>query len=201
MTNLYLITIALKDLARPKKLIAALFLMAIPVGLALLWRIKAGASLHPEDAYNSLAAAIVFGLIMPILCVVFGTGVITQEIEQKTITYLLTRPVRRWNLLLVKYAAAAAATTAVVWLASAALALTVGAPHHLHGLRLGRDMLILPVGALAYTSLFLLLATILNKPLICGMFFVFGFETWVPDLPGDMRKLSIMTYLRVLAPH
>jgi hypothetical protein len=57
------------------------------------------------------------------------------------------------------------------------------------------------VGALAYSSLFLLLATLVSRPLIFGLLFAFGWETWVPNLPGDFGKVSLMAYLRVLAPH
>jgi hypothetical protein len=64
-----------------------------------------------------------------------------------------------------------------------------------------RDILILPVGALAYGSICLLLATLLSRALIVGLFLSFGWESWVPMLPGNFRLVSIMTYLRALAPH
>jgi hypothetical protein len=31
--------------------------------------------------------------------------------------------------------------------------------------------------------------------------FAFGWETWVPSLPGSFARLSIMSHLRALAPH
>ena len=61
--------------------------------------------------------------------------------------------------------------------------------------------MILPVGAFAYGALFLLLATLLNRPLMYGLVFAFGWESWVPNLPGKFGMVSIMTYLRTLAPH
>ncbi|MEP6754448.1 MAG: hypothetical protein ABJA67_03020, partial [Chthonomonadales bacterium] len=64
-----------------------------------------------------------------------------------------------------------------------------------------RDFMILPVGAFAYGALFLLLATLLNRPLMWGLVFAFGWESWVPTMPGNFQRVSLMSYLRALAPH
>jgi ABC-2 type transport system permease protein len=202
MSDLYLFRNALKDLLRARKLGAALLLVALPTVLAALWRASAR-DFQPDVAYNTLEAGLVFGFTLVLLSVVFGTGVIAQEIEQKTIVYLLTRPIPRWRLLLIKFLAAVVTTTVTVWVASVLVALVAYGPKGLDpgASRLGRDLLILPVGALAYTALFLLLATLLNRPLTYGLLFAFGWESWVPNMPGNFQKLSLMAYLRILAPH
>lgn len=200
MSDLYLFRNALKDLTRPKRLITAAILILLPVLIALLWRTSA-ADFKAEAAYNTLSAGLVFGFILVILSVIFSTDIIAQEIEQKTIVYLLTRPVPRWRIILTKFAAAILMTTLTVWVASFLLAFATYGLHGLDESRLGRDLLILPVGALAYGGFFLLLATFLNRPLMYGLLFAFGWESWVPNLPGNFQKMSLMAYLRVLAPH
>jgi hypothetical protein len=40
----------------------------------------------------------------------------------------------------------------------------------------------------------------LARPLIWGLLYLFGIESWASTLPG-IQKLSLMAYLRVLAPH
>ena len=202
MADLYLLVSTFKDLARPRKLAAAGLLAVLPAAIALIMRLKGAAhGFKPDVAYDTLEANLVFGFVLVILAVVFGTGVIAQEVEQKTISYLLTRPEPRWRLVLVKFAAAITAITVTVWLASFLLALTTSGPSGLFHSRLGRDCLILPVGALAYGAIFLLLATILNRPLLIGLIFAFGWESWVPQLPGNFAKVSLISYLRALAPH
>lgn len=202
MSDLYLLRSALKDMIGLKKVVAAAILIALPAAIALIWRAVAHAGkFAPDIAYNTLSSGLVFGFTLVILSVIFGTGVIAQEVEQKTIVYLLTRPVPRWRIALVKFLAAVIATTVTVWVASVLLALTAYGPGDMIHSRLGRDLLIQPVGVLAYTALFLLLATMLNRPLIVGLLFAFLWESWVPNLPGNFQKLSLMAYLRVLAPH
>jgi ABC-type transport system involved in multi-copper enzyme maturation permease subunit len=328
MSDFYLFRSALRDLTRPKRIIVALVLIALPTLLAMLFRFGMSAEEYSGEAvYNTLESGVVFGFLLVILSVVFGTGVLAQEIEQKTIVYLLTRPVPRWRIMLMKFLGAAVSIIVTVWLSSLMLAVVAFGPTgitkestasvvattditdlqglytklkegkdslssylqsqlsnsnflmsqdklpadqlenlrkpltddlnavarseeplydqerfagvnlsektraiivknptgreraHLNRLLLQeaypneiaplqtplklllKDLAILPVGALAYGAVFLLLATLLNRPLMYGLIFAFGWESWVPTMPGNFQKVSLMSYLRVLAPH
>lgn len=202
MSDIYLFRNTLRDLIRPGKLTAAVLL----VGLAVLFGILARANVKPAEfspaeTYNGISARLVFGFILVILSVVFATDLIVQEMEQKTIPYLLTRPIPRWRILLVKFLASVFVTTAIVWIADIGVALSVFGIGQIGHSRLWQDMLILPIGALAYSAVFLLLATIFSKPLLFGLAYAFGWESWTPYLPGDWQKISLMSYLHALAPH
>lgn len=325
MVDLYLLRNALRDLASAKRLVVAAILIMGPAFIALAIRLGMGSQFDGVLTYGTLAALLVFGFVLPILAVVFGTGAVSQELEQRTMVYLLTRPVPRWRILLAKYVAAWIVISATGLLAALALAAvtyqpTPGsgrtalnrrsivnprkflaqlqtpdspvvdyvsqrlsaetleqlsrwdpdtpAPHPLlrmvltdlnkliaadrrlydpadfpeinvpddarqlmaerprgaanarlnrwlleaafpdlirtnrtTGNKLYRDVLVLPVGAAAYGAFFLLLATILPRALITGLLLAFGWESLVPMMPGNFRLLSVMTYLRALAPH
>lgn len=201
-SDLFLLRTALRDVLRPRRLVAALVLVILPALMALVWRsVTPAAQFDPAETYNGLAANLLFGFILPILAVIYGTGVVSQEIEQRTIVYLLTRPVPRWRILLAKFVGSFIAITVTVGLSALLLALVVYGPGKIGASRLGTDLRILPVGALAYGSLFLLLATLVARPLTYGLLFAFGWESWVPRLPGAFSRLSVLSYLRSLAPH
>ncbi len=203
MVDLILFRAALKDLLRRRIAVAAL-LAALPALATLVWRISAQGrrGFSPETAYNVLAGDFIFGFVLVILAVVFGTGIITQETEGRTIVYLLTRPVPRWRILLARYMAACVAVLLTVWVSTGLLAVTAyGGVKALSLERFGRDLTILPVGVVAYVALFLCLATFLRRPLLLGLLFAFGWESWVPNFPGSFQMTSLMAYLRVLAPH
>ncbi|MCS6776067.1 MAG: ABC transporter permease subunit [Chloroherpetonaceae bacterium] len=201
MSDLYIFRNTLRELNRPGRLWVNLLLVLLPAALALAARAAAGSRFRPETVYGNVASSLIFGFLLVILAVVNGTGVLSQEIEQKTITYLLTRPVPRWRLLLLKFLAAFLMVTVTVCASCLLVALTLFGVGRLSGAPIGRDLLILPVGALAYGALFVLMATLLQRPLMYGLLFAFGWESWVPNLPGYFRRVSLMTYLRVLAPH
>lgn len=202
MSDYYLFRTALLDLLRPGKLVAAFIFIALPtlIGLVKKWKMDP-ATYVVASQYGMLTVFFVFGFVLTILSIIFSTGVVAQEVEQKTIVYLLARPVARWRILFLKYVAAVAVISMIGWLALLASALATYGPSKLAESSLGRDLLILPFGVAAYSAIFLLLATLLNRPLIFGLIFAFGWEIMMRVLPGYGQYCSIMTYLRVLAPH
>jgi ABC-2 type transport system permease protein len=201
MTEWLLFRNALRDQFKPARLAGTVLLVALPAALALLWRLMARSRFEPEVAYNTLAALLVFGFALVMLAVIFATNTISQDLEDKTIVYLLTRPVPRWRILLAKFAGSLLVVVLACWLAALALALVAYGPARLAESRLYRDLAIIPIGALAYGGLFLFLSTFTRRPLIYGLIFAFGWESWVPNMPGNFGKISLMSYLRVLAPH
>ncbi len=201
MVELTLIRATLRDLLRPKRLVVAALLILLPAALALLWRRTGGDAFDPEAAYNTLAAVLVFGFILVILSVLFGTGAVSQEIEQRTIVYLLTRPVARARILLARFVGSLLGIVATVWLASLLLAWASYGLGRIGESQLTQDLWVLVVGALAYGSLSLLLGAAVDRSLMYGLLFAFGWESWVPMLPGTFSEFSIMAHLRVLAPH
>jgi ABC-2 type transport system permease protein len=201
MTDLLLMRVALREALRPRRLLIAAILTLLPPAVGLLWRLSAGGSagFDPGDVYDSLEVGLVFSFVLTILSVVYGTGVVAQELEQRTIVYLLTRPLPRWRLLLARFIPSLAVVAGVGVLSTVLLALAVFGPGAFGQAGVGPDLKAVLVGALAYGSVFLLLGAAVPRPLTWGLLLVFGWETWVPKLPGAFAKLSLMTYLRVLA--
>lgn len=204
MTDFWLFRLSLSELWRPRRLLFSAPLILFPALLAFLWRSLAAArsrEFPPEVAYHAMAGALIFGFSLVILAVIFGTGVVAQEVEQRTILYLLTRPMIRVRILAARFLGALLGIVLTTWAATLLLGLATFGPDLFQHAVVRRDLAILPVGALAYGSLFLLLGAAINRSLIGGLFFAFGWESWVPILPGNFQKISIMTWLRTLAPH
>lgn len=200
MTDLLLMRTALRESLRPRRLLIAVLLTLLAPAIGLLWRVLTpAADFDPAEVYDSLVVGMVFSFALTILSVVNGTGVVSQEVEGRTIVYLLTRPLPRWRILLSRFVVSLGVVVAVALLSALLLALAVFGPARLAEAGVATDMRALAVGALAYGSVFLLLGAAVSRPLTWGLLFVFGWETWVPRLPGSFAKLSIMSYLRALA--
>src|SRR5689334_8083095 len=200
MSDLLLIQNALREVLRPRRLLVAVLLTLLPAVLGLASRLLIpAAEFVPADVYDSLEFPLVFSFTLCILSVIYGTGVISQEIEQRTIVYLLTRPHPRWRILLAKFLVALLVVGLVTTLSTVLLALAVYGPARFGAASIGGDLKALLMGTLTYGSLFLLLGAALPRPLMYGLLFVFGWETWVPQLPGQFARVSIMTYLKALS--
>src|SRR5260370_35239347 len=101
MSDIYHFMNSLRDLTRPRKLVAAVLLIGLAAFMAILQRYKLPSGEYdPADVYNQISVWLIFRFMLVILAVVSTTGLIAQEVEQKTISYLLTRPIPRWRILL-----------------------------------------------------------------------------------------------------
>lgn len=202
--DLLIFSLAVRELLHPRRLLLAAPLILMPALMALAWRWLAGRQTEGDPLpgatiYNTLSGGLVFGFVLVLLAVMFGAGAVSGELESGNIVYLLTRPVHRARLLLARFLGHTAGITGTVWLSTLLLALADlgGADWRV----VGRDLWVLALGALAYGGIFLLLSATVSRPLVVGLFLAFGWESWVPVMPGSFGRFSVMTYLRTLAPH
>ena len=144
--------------------------------------------------------------IVPILGVFYGTSLMADEVEDKTITYLFVRPIPRGAVLLGKYLAYLACTVFVV-LPSVMLVYLLIVPlqdsRALGGafIDLLKDLVLLALGLVTYGAVFAFVGAKLKRPLLIGLIFVLGWEQAVLAFPGYMKRFTVMYYLQGLVPH
>ncbi len=141
---------------------------------------------------------------VPILGVFYGTSLMADEIEDKTITYLFTRPIRRGAVLFGKYLAYLACTIFVV-LPSVMLVYLLVVPMRgtLGGsfIDLVKDLVLLALGLAAYGALFAFVGAKFKRPLMIGLIFIFGWEQAALAFPGYLKRFTVAYYLQGLVPH
>jgi len=184
-----------------------------PVILALVARIVQSAGIAPLRVNGvRVDAASMFGMmvwvlflrfIVPVLGVFYGTSLVADEVEDKTITYLFTRPIRRGAVLLGKYLAYLVCTTLVV-LPSVMVVYFLLVPLGeipASFVWLVTDLSLIAAGIAAYGALFALVGAVLKRPLVVGLVFAFGWEQLAMLVPGYLRRFTIAYYLQALVPH
>jgi ABC-type transport system involved in multi-copper enzyme maturation permease subunit len=142
---------------------------------------------------------------VPVLGVFYGTALIADEVEDKTITYLFTRPVSRGAILFGKYLAYLVCTSLVV-LPSVMLVYFLVVP--MLGGSIGAnfpsliaDLGLLGLGLAVYGAVFALVGAGLKHPLLSGLVFVFGWEPVAVVIPGYMKNFTVAYYVQGLVPH
>jgi ABC-type transport system involved in multi-copper enzyme maturation permease subunit len=98
--------------------------VGVPVLIAMVLRLLFEIGVGPIEAGNKvMTGPVIFGLMIwlffvrfsvPVLGVFYGTSLIADEVEDKTITYLFSRPIPRGAVLMGKYFAYLACTIFVV---------------------------------------------------------------------------------------
>ena len=189
-------------------------LLGGPVLLALIVRLLSGRFGLPQINGADLRGDAIFGLmvwllyirfIIPVLGVFYGTSLIADEVDDKTVTYLFTRPIPRSAVLLGKYLAYLASTVLLV-LPSVMLVFFLVVP--IGGGSIGAafpsllvDFGMLTAGLIAYGAVFAFVGARLKRPLVAGLVFAFGWEPAVLLFPGYLKRLTVAYYLQALVTH
>lgn len=188
---------ALRDSLRFRRAFPWLVLALLCAVLAHYWSTLVGGA-APQERYIGVTSMLVFR-ILALSSAIYTTSIVSQEVEGRTIVYLLTRPVPRWQLLLTRLAAS---VLVVALLGSISVVLTsIGAYGLAHNPLLAHDLLAMAFGALGYGSLFLLVSLVVNRAMVYCLLFAFGWEPSIPNLSGDLYRLSIYSYVQGIAQH
>lgn len=203
-----------------RRTIFMLLVVGAPVLIALFLRalVALGAPIFEETRSGvtqqfRMTGPAIFGMFVwvfylrftvPVLGVFYGTSLMADEIEDKTVTYLFTRPIRRGAVLVGKYLAYLGCTVFVV-LPSVMLVYLLIVPMQgsLGGsfLDLLKDLALLALGLAVYGALFAFIGARFKRPLLIGLVFIFGWEQAALLFPGYLKKFTVAYYLQALVPH
>ena len=205
--------LSLGDLLWSKRTVFLALVAGAPVFVALMARLLQGAGIEPLRINSApVGGSGIFGMmiwvfylrfIVPILGVFYGTALIADEVEDRTVTYLFTRPIRRGAVLVGKYLAYLVCTSLIV-LPSVMLVFFLVIPVAQIGSAFGAlaaDLGLLALGLAAYGALFALAGAALGRPLLSGLVFVLGWEQVALLVPGYLKRLTIAHYMQALVPH
>ena len=153
--------------------------------------------------FNNMIIAFYLQFLILILALFYGSSVVSEELDGKTLTYLTTRPVSKSAIILGKYAAYTSLTIFMVTLGVVFSFLVL----NLSELRnvslykiLFRDVAVLAMGLMCYTAFFSFIGTLLKKSIMFGLIFSFGWENVIQYFPGSTQKFTIVHYLKSLLP-
>lgn len=205
--------LSLSEMLWSRRTIFMGLVLAAPVLLAIVTRVVDAYGVAPLRVNGARVGGMgIFGMmiwvlflrfIVPVLGVFYGTSLVADEVEDKTITYLFTRPIPRGAVLAGKYLAYVICTTLVV-LPSVMIVYFLIVPFREVGatfLTLLTDLGLLALGLAVYGAVFALAGTLLKRPLVVGLVFAFGWEQVAMTMPGYLRRFTVAYYLQGLVPH
>jgi ABC-type transport system involved in multi-copper enzyme maturation permease subunit len=217
-SSLRIMDLSIGEMLWSRRTVFMLLIVGAPVAIAIFIRLLVwlGADIFTDESSGTrvrMAGPAIFGMMIwifylrftvPVLGVFYGTSLIADEVEDKTITYLFTRPIRKGAVLIGKYLAYLICTIFVV-LPSVMLVYLLIVPMQgsLGGsfLDLVKDLSLLAVGLAAYGALFAFIGAKFKRPLLIGLVFIFGWEQAALAFPGYMKYYTIAFYLQALVPH
>lgn len=198
-----LFALSVERLIRGRRLLVLMVLLLLPTLFTLLAR-----RYSPHFDAGESEEVFVFYMIpqalLPLTLLVFASGIVQDEVEEQTLTYLLIRPLPRWAIYLVKLAAVVAVSAAVVTFGTLVVLLAIhwGSPDLWGGILPDRALRIVglfSLAALAYGSLFGCLSLLVRRSMSLGIAYILVFEGVFANIDFVVRKATVMYYVRVLA--
>jgi ABC-2 type transport system permease protein len=181
----------------------ALFLRLLDALGAPVFRVN-GMMMQGPAIFGLMIWVFYLRFTVPVLGVFYGTSLIADEVEDKTITYLFTRPIPKGAVLVGKYFAYLACTlfvvlpsVVIVYLAIVPMRGSLGGSF----LDLLKDLALLAIGLAVYGAVFAFIGARFKRPLLIGLIFIFGWEQAALAFPGYLKKFTVAYYLQGMVPH
>ena len=142
---------------------------------------------------------LMLSFFMPIIAMIYGASIIRDEIDDKSITQILTSPTDRTFAYLGYYISLAISLSIVMVIIVTVGFLPLLARMGIDGDSLGiyADVCVLCIiGSLVYSSLFLFISLPMKRPLYFGLFYAFIWEGFIGSLGGKIQEVAIKHYIR-----
>lgn len=189
--NLTIMSLTARAMLGRKRVLMLLPMPIILIGLTLIG-VTSGAS----DAewgpvvFSSLGISV----ILPLTALIVGSSALGLEIDDGTITHLLTKPLPRSEIVLSKLAVAWLVTAVATGVPLAAAALIGGSGKLAVGLVIGAA-----IGALAYSALFLALSVMTKRPVAVGLVYIVLWENILVSYVSGARVFSVRQHATAIA--
>jgi ABC-2 type transport system permease protein len=180
------VAITLRALLDRRRFWLMVALAAVPVLIMLIAGVFAESDID-ERRFDQL----IIRTVLPLIALVFGTGALGSELEDGTIVYLLTKPTRRFRIVLAKAAVAAGLTMALMVPATLLTGLlgsvandSMLGPTLAYAIAVG-------VGGSAYALAFMALSSFTSRALAIGLGYVLLWEGVLSGLFEGTQLFSI----------
>lgn len=153
-----------------------------------------------EDGTNLIDTLILF-FFMPVMAMIFGSSLIRDEIDDRSITHVATAPLDR-AFSYVGYYLPLAIAVALSMVAISSVGFVAFFGQHGFGSETleiyGAIVALVVIGSFVYSSLFLAISVLFNKPVMVGLVYAFIWEGYIGSLSGAIQNASVKHYLRSL---
>jgi len=181
----------------------SMFLLIIPGYWAYTYD---GTGINGLGLFVMITMLVYLQFIVLYACLLFGASLFAEEEENKTLTYLTSRPVSTFELVVYKYIGFVVSVF-VMFLIPLLLTFAIIATHTSYSLtsdflfELGQYIGLMFVAIAAWGALFMFFGVYFKKySLMIGLLYALLWETFVANIPTSIKFATVNYYVRSLAP-
>ncbi len=186
-----MLLLSLRQLTSRWRLLLIVFLGLLPVGLAALVSFLAGDESDFGHGFTDVMIdGMIVGAIMPIVTMALATAAFGNELDDRTLSYLVLRPIPRSMIVLPKLLATIVVGGPLL-IASGVAATLIGLGGGQAAIAIGVALF---VGVVTYSAIFTWAGLVSSRALGFALIYVFVWEGLVSSLLGGVRYLSVRGY-------
>jgi len=190
--NVVVMRLALRALLGSRRVWILVGLMVLLFAVAGLSRWGSGGAV---DVSTDVIVNFGFGLLVPIMCLLIGTGVIAPEIEDGSIVYLLAKPLPRRTIVLSKLVVATAVAVSFCVVSIMVASAIAGDKDGQLAMAMG---VATALASVAYVAVFFMIAVLTRNSIIVGLLYALLWEGVLAGYVPGVRTVSIRQW--ALAP-
>jgi ABC-2 type transport system permease protein len=197
-----LYTLTLRQHLHGKRWIVMVALFLLPAAVAVLIRSTAH---NVPSVFLEFILAFMFvpQAMLPLIALLYASGIVQDEQEEQTITYLLVRPIPKWAMycmkMLATWTTAVLLTLVLTVLTYTAIYFRAGVPTAEVAVRCAKAASVHSLAVVAYCSLFGLVSLVTQRTLIVGILYTALIEGIFANLPFGIRLATVVYYTRLIA--
>jgi ABC-2 type transport system permease protein len=173
-------------------------LSAIPILFGIIYRIDPSIDRNARRFFgDTIFVNLMIPTMLPLIVLVLATAALGDEIEDRTLPFLILKPIARLRIVLEKLIGSVliSGPIAVAGLAITYYLVLRDAPGE-HLRLLGAAVAATAAGTIAYSAIFMLVSTLISRALVAALVYSLIWESilgrWVPGL----RYISIRHFVR-----
>ncbi|MER5438331.1 ABC transporter permease [Streptomyces sp. NPDC002790] len=174
----------------------ALILFALPVLLIVISALVRGLTGADDQTASDLLGGFALATMVPLIGVIAGTGAIGPEIDDGSVVYLLSKPLKRPTIIFTKLIVAIGVTMVF----SAVPTLIAGFILNGNGQQIAVAYTVAAlVASIAYAAIFLLLGTVTRHAVVFGLVYALVWEALFGSMVSGARTLSVQQWSLAVA--
>jgi ABC-2 type transport system permease protein len=185
-----------KKLLLSKKVVITFLVAAF---VALVMGYAGTQEVDPLEEGTNLMDVLILFFFMPVMAMIYGSSLIRDEIDDKSITHVATAPLDRLYSYIGYYLPLVITVVVSMMMVATAGFLAFFLQHDVgaEAVEIYFEFAALMIlGSIVYSSLFLVVSVVFKKPVFFGLFYAFVWEGMIGSLPGVIQKVSVKHYLR-----
>lgn len=191
-----ILVLTLRQFAGGKAIRVVTLFSLVPVLFTVIYLINTGdqtGRMWIDDLFRN----IIVPTILPLATVILATNALGNEIEDRTMVYLVLKPVRRSRIVLEKYIAVVQSTWLALIVGMVISWIMASQGNAIDDLDvLAAAVLALLIGVLTYAAIFMALSLIISRALIAGIIYVLIWESLLARLIPNARLFSVQHYVQ-----